>query len=91
MTERAPGWHPDPKSPTSVRYWDGDEWGAVAPAPPKGVTARTVSFGVAWGLVVVLALVWFIVSNSGPSDVECLTQMTDALTDARVVVDPACR
>ena len=29
----APGWHPDPAGSGQQRYWDGTDWGPVAPPP----------------------------------------------------------
>jgi hypothetical protein len=30
----APGWYPDPSGAAGQRYWDGKNWGPVAPAAP---------------------------------------------------------
>lgn len=29
------GWYEDPNDKTRARYWDGSDWGATRPLPPK--------------------------------------------------------
>ena len=65
----APGWHPDPKDPTQVRWFDGSFWTEhTAPAPAAPPTAEAVRWrrprtavlvagGVAAGVVALALLV----------------------------------
>ena len=57
------------------RYWDGGKWtDDVAPAGPEsssGPSALTVARGVALGIVIVIAGIWFLYSCQGESALDC--------------------
>lgn len=41
---RAPGWHPDPDDPASLRHWNGKRWGSERrPRPSWAPEARTAN------------------------------------------------
>ena len=40
-----PGWYPEPSGGSGLRYWDGREWTAVAPAPPPPAPSATPTGG----------------------------------------------
>lgn len=67
----APGWHPDPEDPTSVRHWDGQAWGSRAPAPAKPVSSWKMIRVVALGVLAAFAVAWFIWGVTGPSESDC--------------------
>lgn len=60
------GWYDDPDQPGRQRYWDGEQWGAVAPpsfapaAPtPRSAQPDTALFVIAW-IVAVCTFGYFI-------------------------------
>ncbi|WP_144763097.1 DUF2510 domain-containing protein [Curtobacterium sp. 9128] len=42
MTLPIAGWYPDPQEPSRVRWWDGERWGQLAPAPQQTMVAAPV-------------------------------------------------
>lgn len=60
-TPAAPGWYPNPHLVNAQQYWDGNEWaGEPAPLPGPGVKARTIAFGVVWGLLAFSVLIYWL-------------------------------
>jgi hypothetical protein len=54
------GWYPDPSDPSRQRWWDGQNWGAIAPANPvssNASSAKTVGTGAF--ILAVAAVVFF--------------------------------
>ena len=62
-------------------------------AQAKPVTVRMIALGVAWGLLVVLAIVWFVYRMSQPSETDCIMQRLDYRQGelSAYEVDDACR
>ncbi|WP_426593396.1 DUF2510 domain-containing protein [Cellulomonas sp. McL0617] len=62
MNDAAPGWYPDPKDASQLRWFDGRFWTdqqgeTPPPAPPTRRTGLLVSAGIAAGVVVLGVLV----------------------------------
>lgn len=78
----APGWYPHPSMAQTQRYWDGEHWtDQVAPAPapqPPTMSTLKIARGVALGLAVVVAAIWFITSAADSSnEVDCLLESSE--------------
>jgi hypothetical protein len=90
-TKKAPaGWYPHPKMPGTQRYWDGQHWtDHVAPMPQgKPVGVLTVARGVALGIVIVIAALFFfgnMIASSNQQD--CEDENVDRVIDGRPLLD----
>jgi len=92
-----PGFYPDPKIPSVLRFWDGEQWtDQVTPLPPATPPrsmfrdVRVIALGVVLGVVCLVVLVNLWTSWTQPSDSECALQRAEVAMGKRASVDSDC-
>lgn len=92
-TKAAPGWFPNPDHPGLLRYWDGERWTEhTAPAAPAVVSAgpstMTIARGVALGLIVVIAAIFFVSRVASSNDgLDCATHSAERVQQGLPALD----
>lgn len=104
MTNRPPGWYPDPDSPGSIRWWNGTTW-TEEPAPDRAVvetavvsSRRRVSKFAMWTAATAAAVVVVAVSaaliatsllgSAGPADAALATPTSTDVSEPEVSAEP---
>lgn len=81
--------------PGTQRYWDGGAWSdhvaPVATAEPRNThSAGRGVIIVAVGILVAVAVVWFVTWLRTPSDFDCAIQRVEVANGSRDAVQSAC-
>lgn len=87
------GWYPHPGMQGTLGYWDGERWTeqvapATAAAERSGPSAFTIARGVALGIAVVLAALFFLNRvAASDDDLDCATENVQRAQDGRPAVE----